>query len=66
MTTQSEKNEISVKLKGLKNKISSVTTYLTGIKVINKKLEKYNELLDEARKTKPRFMILCATRIMKY
>ena len=66
MTTQSEKNEILVKVKGLQKKISSVTTDLTGMKSINEKLENYNELLAEARNTKPILMKLLAMRILKY
>ena len=66
MTTQSEKNVILVKLKGLQKQISSVTTDITGMKAIDEKLEKYNELLDEARKTKPSLMKKIAMRIIKY
>ena len=50
ITTQSEKNEILVKVKGLQKKITSVTTYLTGMKSVKENLEKYNKLLDEAIK----------------
>ena len=66
MTTQSEKNEILVKVKGLQKKIALVTTDLTSMKFVNDKLYKQNELQDEARNTKPRLMKLCAMRILKY
>ena len=49
-TTQSDKNEILVKVKGLYKKIASVTTDVTGMKYGNNKLEKYNEILAKARK----------------
>ena len=52
MTTQSEKNYILVKVKGLQKKTASVTTYLTGMKAVNNKQDKYNELLSEARNIK--------------
>ena len=38
MTTQSDKNEILVKVKGLHKKIALVTTYITGKKAVNQKL----------------------------
>ena len=66
MTTQSEKNEILVKLKELQKKITLVTAYIKSMKAVNEKLDKYNELLDEARNTKPRLMKLYAMRILKY
>ena len=50
MTTQSGKNYIWVKLKGLQKNIASVTTDLTGVKAVNEKLERCNELLGEAIK----------------
>ena len=50
ITTQSEKNEILVKVKGLQKKITSVTTYLIGMKSVKENLEKYNELLYEYSK----------------
>ena len=50
MITQSEKYEILLKVKGPQKIIASVTTYLTGMKAVNDKLKKYNELLSEARK----------------
>ena len=66
MTNQSEKNEILVKLKELQNKIALVKTNITGMKYVNNKLYNYNELLDEARNTKPILMKLCAMGILKY
>ena len=39
-----------MKVKGPHKKIASVRTDLTGMKYVNNKLEKYNELLDEASK----------------
>ena len=66
MTTQSEKNEILVKLKELQKKIDLVTAYIKSMKAVNEKLDKYNELLDEARNTKPRLMKLYAMIILKY
>ena len=66
MTTQSDKNKISVKVKGFQKKIASVTTDLTGMKSVNEKLYKYNELLTEARNTKPSLMKLCAVIVLKY
>ena len=65
MTTQSDKNEILVKLKRHYKKITSVTTYLTGKKAANEKLDGYNELLAEARNTIPSLMKLCSMRILK-
>ena len=50
ITAQSEKHEILVKSKGLKKKIASVTIDLTGMKSVNEKPEKYNELLAEDSK----------------
>ena len=66
MTTQSEKNEILVKVKGIQKKIALVTTELTGMKYVKKKLYKYNGLLNKDRNTKPILMKLCAMRIMEY
>ena len=66
MITQSENHEISVKVKGLEKKLAVVITYITGMKYVNEKLEKYNELLDDNRNRKPRLMKLCAMRILKY
>ena len=39
MTTQSEKNEILVKVKKMKKKIALVTKTLTGMKGVNEKLD---------------------------
>ena len=50
MTNQLEKHEIVVKVKILQKIIASVTTYLTIMKDVNEKLEKYNELLNESSK----------------
>ena len=66
MTTQPEKNEIIVKIKGLHKRIDSVTTYITGMKYVNKNIDEYNELMDEARNTKPSLMKPCTMRIIKY
>ena len=66
MTNQSEKNGILVKLKELQNKIALVKTNITGMKYVNNKLYNYNELLDEARNTKPSLMKLCAMIVLKY
>ena len=55
MTTQSEKDEIWVKVKILQKKIASVTTYITGMKYANEKLENYNELLSEGIKHQTKF-----------
>ena len=46
MTNQLDKHEIVVKVKILQKIIASVTTYLTIMKDVNEKLEKYNELLN--------------------
>ena len=43
-------NEILVKVKGPQNKIASVTTDLIIMKDVNKKIEKYNEILAEDSK----------------
>ena len=66
MTTQSENNDILVKVKWLQKKIALITTYIKVMKAVNKQLEKYNELLAESRNTKPSLMKLSATIIMKY
>ena len=55
MTTQSEKNEILVKVKRIQKKIALVTTDLTGMKYVSKKLENYNELLSEGIKHQTKF-----------
>ena len=66
MNTQSEKNEILMKVKGLQKKIASFKTDVTGMKSVIKKLENFNDFLDEPRNTKSRLMKLCASRILNY
>ena len=66
MNTQSEKNEILVKVKGLQKKIASFKTDVTGMKSVNKKLENFNDFLDEPGTPKSRLMKLCASRILNY
>ena len=49
-TTQSNKKKILVKVKGLQNKIASVTTDITDIKDVKEKPDKNNEIFSEASK----------------
>ena len=65
-TNQSQKDEILVKIKGLQKKIDLVTTDITGMKYSIEKPDRQNELLAEARNTKPILMKLYAMRILKY
>ena len=66
MTTQSDKNEILVRVKGLQKTIALFPTDITGMKEVNKELEKYNVLIAEARNTKPSLIKLYAWSIMNY
>ena len=55
-----------MKVKGPQKKIASVTTNIIGMKAVNKKIEKYNEILAEDSKYKPSFLKICAVIILKY
>ena len=50
MTSKSEKNEISVKLKGLQEEIASFTRDITSMKAIEGEIQKFNELMAKSRK----------------
>ena len=66
MTTQEEKKKILAKVKRIQNKTASVTTVIKGMKSDNKNIQKYNEILSEARNNKPKLMKFCAMIILKY